>query len=106
VFYQTDLPPDITDLTWRRLLDPAVPMIGRIAECDGAIAGFSVSVVHVGTWFSGPACYLEDLFVDPARRGSGIGRAPDPGSRRSRPPAWLGQPLLAHPPRQSRPQAL
>jgi len=75
VFYETTVPDDITDLTWRRILDPAVPMIGRIAEQDGAIAGFSVSVVHVGTWYAGPACYLEDLFVDPACRGQGIGRA-------------------------------
>jgi len=50
-------------------------MIGRIAESGGEITGFSISVVHIGTWFAGPACYLEDLFVDPAHRGRGIGRA-------------------------------
>jgi GNAT superfamily N-acetyltransferase len=74
-FYETSVPDDITALTWRRILDPAIPMIGRIAELDGEAAGFSISVVHPGTWSAGPACYLEDLFVDPARRGQGIGRA-------------------------------
>ena len=74
MFYETDLPSDITDLTWRRILDPATPMLERIAEQNGEIVGFSISVVHVGTWFAGPACYLEDLFVDPAQRGRGIGR--------------------------------
>lgn len=49
-------------------------MICRIAEIDGEVAGFSISVLHPGTWFAGPACYLEDLFVDPASRGRGLGR--------------------------------
>jgi GNAT superfamily N-acetyltransferase len=50
-------------------------MIGRVAEIDGEIVGFSNSVIHPGTWSTGPACYLEDLFVDPTARGKGIGRA-------------------------------
>jgi GNAT superfamily N-acetyltransferase len=50
-------------------------MIGQIAEIGGEIAGFSISVCHPGTWSAGSACYLEDLYVDPAHRGQGIGRA-------------------------------
>jgi len=37
--------------------------------------GFSTAVLHEGTWTTAPTCYLEDLFVDPALRGGGVGRA-------------------------------
>ncbi len=30
---------------------------------------------HEHGWTPGPACYLQDLFVDPAARGTGAGRA-------------------------------
>ena len=36
--------------------------------------GFSVSVLHDGTWVPNPVCHLEDLFVDPMFRGKGVGR--------------------------------
>lgn len=74
-FYETDLPPRVTEQTLARLLDPATSVIGRIAEYDGRVAGFSASIVHPSTWEIEPVCYLEDLFVDPAARGHGIGRA-------------------------------
>ena len=60
--------------TWRRILDPASPILGRLAERDGVVVGFSISVLHEGTWTLAPVCYLEDLFVDPAARGEGAGR--------------------------------
>ena len=41
---------------------------------DSKAKGFSISALHEGTWTLTPACYLEDLFVDPACRGVGIGR--------------------------------
>jgi len=50
-------------------------MFGRIAEWQGDVAGFTVSVLHPASWTLTPACYLEDLFVDPDRRGHGIGQA-------------------------------
>jgi ribosomal protein S18 acetylase RimI-like enzyme len=74
-FYETVVPDAITDATWRRLLDPASPLLGRIAEIGGQAAGFSASVLHDGTWTAGPLCYLEDLFVDPRARGAGAGGA-------------------------------
>lgn len=74
-FYATSVPIEVTELTLRRLLDPASAMIGRIAEREGCIAGFSVSVLHESSWTSSPSCYLEDLFVDPNVRGAGVGRA-------------------------------
>ncbi len=74
-FYETAVPIDVTELTLRRLLDPTSTMIGRIAERNAHVAGFSVSVLHESSWTSSPTCYLEDLFVDPTLRGAGLGRA-------------------------------
>jgi GNAT superfamily N-acetyltransferase len=74
VFYETAVAPEITARTWQRILDPSSPMIGRIAEYLGKIVGFSVSVLHDGTWVPNPVCHLEDLFVDPTFRGKGAGR--------------------------------
>ncbi len=74
-FYETSLPVEVTEHTLRHLLDPTSAMIGRIAEIDGRIAGFSVSVLHDSSWTTSPTCYLEDLFVDPGLRGGGVGRA-------------------------------
>jgi GNAT superfamily N-acetyltransferase len=73
-FYEEDVPEEITQATWRRILNPAVPMIGRVAELNGRVVGFSNSVLHESTWESAPICYLEDLFVASAARGSGVGR--------------------------------
>lgn len=74
-FYEAEVAPDITARTWARILDPSVPMICRVARHGEQLAGFSISVLHEGTWVAAPVCYLEDLFVDPACRGGGIGRA-------------------------------
>ena len=46
-----------------------------IAELDGAPAGFAFYFFDYSTWLGKPGIYLEDLFVDPAFRGNGIGRA-------------------------------
>ncbi|MGH6862626.1 MAG: GNAT family N-acetyltransferase, partial [Phyllobacterium sp.] len=61
-FYETSLTDEITDHTCRRMYDPSAPVIGRVAERDGNVAGFSMSVLHEGTWTLAPICYLEDLF--------------------------------------------
>lgn len=74
-FYRTTLAPEMTALTWRRMLDPAFPILGRLAEVDGAVVGFALAVLHPGTWVEGYVCYLEDLFVAPEARGAGVGRA-------------------------------
>ncbi|MDJ0449001.1 GNAT family N-acetyltransferase [Methylocystis sp. JR02] len=74
-FYESTVPADVTEHTLSRLLDPNLPLIGRIAETDGRIAGFTISVLHESTWTMTPSCYLEDLFVDPGLRGGGVGQA-------------------------------
>jgi GNAT superfamily N-acetyltransferase len=46
-----------------------------IAEWDGEPAGFAVWFVNFSTFSGRPGIYLEDLFVRPALRGKGIGKA-------------------------------
>lgn len=73
-FYEASVPEAVTAHTWSRILDPAAPLLGRIALVAGRPAGFSLSVLHEGTWARDQVCYLEDLFVDPDVRGRGVGR--------------------------------
>ena len=75
-FYEHDLPADVTELTWRRLLDPAHPFQG-LAALDGQqrVVGMVHFHLHGSTWARVGYCYLEDLFVDPACRRLGVGRA-------------------------------
>jgi GNAT superfamily N-acetyltransferase len=74
-FYETCVPDAVTAGTWARMLTRESPLFGRIAEWKGEVAGFTVSVLHQGSWTLDPICYLEDLFVAPQVRGHGIGRA-------------------------------
>jgi len=74
-FYEAEVPDDVTAGTWARLLDPNSGMLGRLAELDGTVVGFTISVLHPGSWTLAPTCYLEDLFVDSQARGNGLGRA-------------------------------
>lgn len=74
-FYETSVAEAVTAGTWTRILTPESPLFGRIAEWKGEVAGFTVSVLHQGSWTLDPICYLEDLFVAPKARGHGIGRA-------------------------------
>lgn len=74
-FYDTALADDVSDTTFQRLLDPDEPMFGLVAELDGKVIGIVHCVVHRATWTKTHYVYLEDLFVDPAARNSGAGRA-------------------------------
>jgi len=47
----------------------------EIAEWRGEPAGFAVWFVNFSTFSGRPGIYLEDLFVRPAQRGKGIGKA-------------------------------
>ena len=73
-FYEVSIQEAVTARTWRRILDPAPALFGRLAIADAEVVGFSVNVIHESTWTLAPVCYLEDLFVAPKFRGQGIGR--------------------------------
>jgi GNAT superfamily N-acetyltransferase len=74
-FYEAELPPGVTDATWRRFLDPVEPMHAVVAEIDGSLTGLAHYLLHRSTWAPECYCYLEDLFVPRDWRGHGIGRA-------------------------------
>jgi GNAT superfamily N-acetyltransferase len=46
-----------------------------MAEWDGRPAGFALWFLNFSTWQGKPGIYLEDLFVRPAFRRNGIGKA-------------------------------
>lgn len=75
-FYQSRLAPEVTDLLWRRILDPDHGIQCRIAETSGGeLSGLVHFFPHSHTWYADPVCYLNDLYVNPEIRGGGIGRA-------------------------------
>jgi GNAT superfamily N-acetyltransferase len=75
-FYETSVADEVTRMTWERILDPAQPVHAIVAvDADGMVVGFANYVLHPYTWGARPACYLEDLFVDPPARRHGVGEA-------------------------------
>lgn len=46
-----------------------------IGEIDGVPQGFALYFSNFSTWLARPGIYLEDLFVRPATRGRGLGKA-------------------------------
>jgi GNAT superfamily N-acetyltransferase len=75
-FYEEDVPEDVIELTWQRLLAQDDNMAGFIAtDGEGRALGIVNMVFHRSTWSPTWYCYLEDLFVAPDARGKGVGRA-------------------------------
>ena len=58
-------------------------LFGHVAEVDGAVVGCALWFLNFSTWRGTHGIYLEDLFVRPSQRGSGLGRALLSPSRRS-----------------------
>lgn len=73
IFYKTDISDAVTELSWKRLLDPSEPMGCILARQGAKAVGFANHVQHRSTWTRGDYLYLEDLFVDPSVRGQGLG---------------------------------
>lgn len=49
-------------------------LFGHVGEIDGVVVGFAVWFLNFSTWRGRHGIYLEDLYVCPERRGSGLGR--------------------------------
>jgi GNAT superfamily N-acetyltransferase len=75
IFYEQSLSAEVTELTWRRLIDPGSDLHGLVALDGENVVGFTHYLFHDSTWSINGYCYLEDLFVDPTIRGKGAGRA-------------------------------
>jgi GNAT superfamily N-acetyltransferase len=73
-FYKTDIPADVTAVTWERLLDPAEPMGGALAWDGTEAVGLVHHIRHRSCWTIGDYVYLQDLFVAQGGRGLGTGR--------------------------------
>ena len=46
-----------------------------VAEAGGGVVGFALFFTNFSTFLAQPGLYLEDLYVQPAYRGAGIGKA-------------------------------
>jgi len=65
-----------TETGVRRLLFGDPPRASAlIAEWHGAPVGFALWFYSVSTFLGRPSLYVEDVYVDPAQRGQGVGRA-------------------------------
>lgn len=75
-FYEASLPQETTDLTWERVVGDDPAFGGLVAvDVDGAVLGIANFILHPSTWGTTPFCLLNDLYVAPAARGKGAGRA-------------------------------
>jgi GNAT superfamily N-acetyltransferase len=63
------------ELLARALFGPQPVAEAVVAELDGAPAGFALFYTTFSTWLCLPGIWLEDLYVKPALRRGGLGRA-------------------------------
>ena len=49
-------------------------LFGHVAEADGQVVGMALWFLNFSTWRGTHGIYLEDLYVQPQHRGSGLGR--------------------------------
>lgn len=73
-FYKTELTDAVTQSTWTRFLDSAEPTHAALAWQDGKAVGMVHFIYHRSNWSIHWSCYLQDLFVAPDQRGTGVGR--------------------------------
>ena len=74
-FYQTTVPEAVYISTFARLLgDDPQDFSALVAEADGKLLGLTHFLFHRHAWKVENVCYLQDLYVDPAARGTGLGR--------------------------------
>ena len=75
-FYEVALTEAVHASTWARLLDADEPVHGALArDATGAAVGLVHYIRQRTCWDTADSCYLQDLYVDEAQRGSGVGRA-------------------------------
>jgi ribosomal protein S18 acetylase RimI-like enzyme len=79
VFYETEFSPAVLDGVWAWLMDADHEVSALVAELAGGDAGSLVGFAHLrrlhDTFTAGPAWSLDDLYVVPEQRGTGIARA-------------------------------
>lgn len=74
-FYGRDPDRAQADHNWRRILDASSVVAAIVAESQGEVVGIANYLTHENTLTLAPVCYLQDLYVDPACRARGTGKA-------------------------------
>lgn len=74
-FYELDADPVIVDRVWSWITDPAHEVKGLVAEIGGEPVGIANYRAFARPSTGTTGLWLDDLFVDPAGRGRGVGRA-------------------------------
>jgi GNAT superfamily N-acetyltransferase len=75
-FYETELSDDVYQHVWQSLVSNAPEThTGLCAVSGDQLIGIAHFLFHASTWSKTSYCYLEDLFVLPERRQTGVGRA-------------------------------
>jgi GNAT superfamily N-acetyltransferase len=59
----------------QHLFGPRPAAEAVVAEVGGEVVGFALFFTNFSTFLALPGLYLEDLYVQPAHRGSGLGTA-------------------------------
>ena len=57
------------------LFGPQPAVYALVAEVDDRVIGFALYFLNFSTWEGTHGIYLEDLFVEPEQRGTGLGKA-------------------------------
>lgn len=65
---------DVTSETWSRLLNPASSVHGMKAADGDTIIGIMHYILHNVTGHIEPACYMQDLYIDPNHRRKGAAK--------------------------------
>ncbi|HEY7488793.1 MAG TPA: GNAT family N-acetyltransferase [Streptosporangiaceae bacterium] len=64
-----------SELLHEALFGPAPILSAHVAEADGELVGIALWYLTFPSYIGRPGIYLEDLYVRPTRRGSGLGKA-------------------------------
>lgn len=74
-FYKASVPEEVYRTTFERLLSSGeFEPKGRLAVVKAKPVGLVHFLYHRSCWSLVNNCYLQDLYVDPALRGTGLGR--------------------------------
>lgn len=75
-FYESSVSEEVYQTTFARLIDPArTQQCAALAIASGKPVGLVHWITHPHNWKQEDVVYLQDLYADPAARGTGVGRA-------------------------------